>query len=38
MLAYYPDDKLTVIILENRADDNPEALAVKVADLYLGTK
>ncbi len=34
----FPDDKLTVIILENRADDNPEALALKVADLYLGTK
>lgn len=34
----FPDDKLTVIVLANRADADPEALALKVADLYLGTK
>jgi CubicO group peptidase (beta-lactamase class C family) len=30
----FTDDSLTVIILCNRADQNPEALALKVADLY----
>jgi CubicO group peptidase (beta-lactamase class C family) len=34
----FPNDALTVIILSNRDDQNPEALALKVADLYLGTK
>lgn len=34
----FPDDALTIIILCNRADLDPEALALKVADLYLGTK
>jgi CubicO group peptidase (beta-lactamase class C family) len=34
----FPDDKLTIIVLANRADVNPEELALKVADLYLGTK
>ena len=34
----FPDDNLTVIILANRTDINPEELALKVADLYLGTK
>jgi CubicO group peptidase (beta-lactamase class C family) len=34
----FPDDNLTIIILANRTDQNPEALALKVADLYLGTK
>jgi CubicO group peptidase (beta-lactamase class C family) len=34
----FPDDHLTIIILCNRGDQNPEALALKVADLYLGTK
>jgi CubicO group peptidase (beta-lactamase class C family) len=34
----FPDDALTIIILANRSDQNPEALALKVADLYLGTK
>jgi CubicO group peptidase (beta-lactamase class C family) len=32
----FPDDQLTIIILANRADTNPEDLALKVADLYLG--
>jgi CubicO group peptidase (beta-lactamase class C family) len=31
----FPDDQLTIIILANRTDINPEALALKVADLYL---
>jgi hypothetical protein len=31
----FPDDQLTIIILANRADTNPEELALKVADLYL---
>jgi len=32
----FPDDKLTVIVLANRTDVDPEALALKVADLFLG--
>jgi CubicO group peptidase (beta-lactamase class C family) len=32
----FPDDQLTVIVLANRVDINPEELALKVADLYLG--
>src|SRR5216684_196190 len=31
----FPDDNLTIIVLANRADADPEALALKVADLYL---
>lgn len=31
----FPDDDLTVIVLENRTDVDPETLALKVADLYL---
>ena len=34
----FPDDQLTVIVLANRADLDPQALALKVADLYLGKK
>ena len=34
----FPDDKLTVIVLANRTDINPEELALKVADLYFGRK
>jgi hypothetical protein len=34
----FPDDNLTVIVLANRVDLNPEDLALKVADLYPGTK
>ena len=34
----FPDDDLTVIVLANRTDINPEALALKVADLYFRTK
>jgi CubicO group peptidase (beta-lactamase class C family) len=31
----FPADKLTIIILCNRSDLNPTALALKIADLYL---
>jgi CubicO group peptidase (beta-lactamase class C family) len=34
----FPNDKMTIIVLANRTDINPEELALKVADLYLGTK
>jgi len=32
----FPGDDLTVIVLANRTDVNPEELALKVADLYFG--
>lgn len=31
----FPDEKLTIIVLANRTDLDPEAMALKVADLYL---
>ncbi len=34
----FPGDQLTVIVLANSSDINPEELALKVADLYLRTK
>jgi hypothetical protein len=34
----FPDDKLTIIVLSNRDDADPQALALKVVDLYPGTK
>ena len=34
----FPDDKLTVIVLANRTDVDPEALGLKVADLYFEKK
>jgi len=34
----FPDDQLTVIVLANRADLDPQSLALKVADLYLRPK
>lgn len=34
----FPEDGLTVIVLANRTDINPEEFALKVADLYLGAK
>src|SRR3984957_9622655 len=34
----FPDDALTIIILSNRSDQNPETLALKVADLYLASE
>lgn len=34
----FPDDQLTIVVLANRTDINPEELALKVADLYFGTK
>jgi len=33
----FPDDNLSIIVLANRADANPQELALKVADLYLQT-
>ena len=35
VIQRFPDDQLTVIVLANRADVDPQALALKVADLYL---
>ncbi len=32
----FPDDNLTIIELANRTDADPEALALKIADLYFG--
>jgi len=34
----FPDDNLTVIVLANRGDLDPEQLALRVADLYLPRK
>jgi CubicO group peptidase (beta-lactamase class C family) len=34
----FPDDRLTVVILANRTDVNPQELALRVADLYLNPK
>jgi CubicO group peptidase (beta-lactamase class C family) len=34
----FPDDHLTIIVLANRTDINPEELALKVADLYFEVK
>lgn len=34
----FPAEDLTIIVLANRTDINPEELALKVADLYLGKK
>jgi CubicO group peptidase (beta-lactamase class C family) len=34
----FPDDNLTIIVLANRADLDPEALALRVANVYLTTK
>ncbi len=34
----FPEDNLTIIVLANRSDLNPEQLALKIADLYLRTK
>ncbi len=31
----FPEDHLTIIILANRTDGNPEVLALKIADMYL---
>jgi CubicO group peptidase (beta-lactamase class C family) len=38
VIERFPDDKLTIIVLANRADLDPQALALKVADLFLGKK
>ena len=34
----FPDDNLTIIVLANRVDVDPEALALKVACLYFQKK
>lgn len=34
----FPNDDLTVVVLANRTDVSPEQLALKVADIYLGSK
>lgn len=34
----FPNDNLTVIVLANRTDVDPAAMALKVADLYLAKK
>lgn len=34
----FPDDNLTVIVLANRTDVDPQTLALKVGDLYLEKK
>jgi CubicO group peptidase (beta-lactamase class C family) len=34
----FPDDHLTIVILSNRTDINPNELSLKVAVLFLGTK
>ena len=34
----FPDDQLTIIVLSNRADLDPQALALKLADLYMAAK
>jgi CubicO group peptidase (beta-lactamase class C family) len=33
----FPDHKLTIIVLANSEDADPEQLALKIADLYLGS-
>jgi CubicO group peptidase (beta-lactamase class C family) len=35
VIERFPSDGLTIIILANRTDLDPSALALKVADLYL---
>jgi CubicO group peptidase (beta-lactamase class C family) len=32
----FPDDQLTIIILANRSDVDPQDMALKIADVYLG--
>jgi CubicO group peptidase (beta-lactamase class C family) len=34
-LVRYPDIRLTVIILSNRAEPNPFPIALRISDLYL---
>jgi CubicO group peptidase (beta-lactamase class C family) len=35
LIERFPADRLTIIILANRTDLDPAALALRVADLYL---
>jgi CubicO group peptidase (beta-lactamase class C family) len=37
-IARFPADRLTIIVLTNRTDLEPESLAAKVADLFLVSK
>lgn len=34
VIERFPDERLTIIILANRTDTNPEELALKIADLF----
>jgi hypothetical protein len=34
-MQQFPDDRLTIIILTNRAEPDVEPLAEEIADLYL---
>jgi CubicO group peptidase (beta-lactamase class C family) len=36
VIERFPDDRLTVVILANRSDLDPQALALQVAESYLG--
>jgi CubicO group peptidase (beta-lactamase class C family) len=38
VIQRFPAENLTVIILANRTDLDPESLALKTADLYLNLK
>jgi CubicO group peptidase (beta-lactamase class C family) len=38
VIERFTGDKLSIIILCNRTDVDPEALALKTADVYLGLK
>ena len=38
VIERFTDENLTVIILANRTDLDPEALALKTADFYLNSK
>jgi hypothetical protein len=38
VIERFTGDKLSIIILCNRTDLDPEALSLKTADVYLGLK
>ena len=38
VIERFPTDHLTIVILSNRADFDPTALALKIADIYLGSE
>ena len=35
-VQYFPDDDLAIVVLSNRANENPGQRALKIADLFLG--